>query len=122
MKFQTKNYEGDLAFTLSPDLELYSKVCTTALGGEFYIPDTNDLLNSIKTLVRKNDPLFVAQLAVYARESMYLRAIPLVLAVELAKVHKGDDLVRRMTRRVINRADELAEILVYYAKANKKNW
>jgi len=122
MKFQTTNYEGDLAFTLPPDLELYSKVCTTAMGGEFYIPDTNDLLNSIKTLVRKNDPKFVAQLAVYARESMYLRAIPLVLAVELAKQHKGDDIVRRMARRVIGRADELAQILVYYAKSNKSNW
>jgi len=122
MERTTRNYEGDLAFTLTPDMELYSRVCATALGGEFYTPDTNDLLNKIKTLVRQNDPMFVAQLAVYAREDMNLRAVPLVLAVELAKSHSGDDLVRRLSRRVIGRADELARILVYYAKANRKNW
>jgi hypothetical protein len=118
----TRNYEGDLAFKLSPDMELYARACATALGGEFYTPDSNDLMNRIKTLVRMNDPLFVAQLATYIREEQNLRAIPLVLAVELAKTHSGDDLVRRMARRVISRADELARILVYYARANKKNW
>ena len=120
MKTAVKNYEGDLAFTLPADLELYAKVCTTALQGEFYTPDTNDTLNSIKTLVRKNDPEFVARLAVYAREQMYLRAVPLALVVELAKYHKGDDLIRRTARRVIGRADELAKILIYYAKANQR--
>ena len=70
--------------------------------------------------MRKNDPEFVACLAVYAREQMYLRAVPLALVVELAKYHKGDDLIRRTARRVIGRADELAKILVYYAKANQR--
>lgn len=122
MRTTTRNYEGDLAFTLPPDLELYARVCSTALGGEFYTPDANDLLNKVKTLVRKNDPEFVAQLAVYAREEMNLRAIPLVLAVELAKSHNKTDIVRRMSRRVIGRADELCRIMTYYANANKKNW
>lgn len=120
MKTSLRNFEGDLAFDLPDDLKLYAKVCTTALQGEFYTPNTNDTLNSIKTLVRKNDPEFVARLAVYAREQMYLRAVPLALVVELAKCHKGDDLVRRTTRRVIGRADELAKILIYYAKANQR--
>jgi len=118
----TTNYEGDLAFKLTPELEFYSKVCTTALVGTFYVPNTNDQLNSLKSLIRKLDPKFVAKLAVYAREQMYLRTIPMVLAVELSKIHQGDDLVRKLTGRVIQRADEITEILAYYAKANKKNW
>ena len=122
MRTTVRNYEGDLAFTLQPDLELYARVCATALGGEFYTPDSNDLMNRIKTLVRSNDPEFVAKLGVYVREEQNLRAIPLVLAVELAKTHSGDNLVRKMSRRVIDRADELARILVYYARTNKKNW
>ena len=119
---QTTNYEGDSTFNLTPELEFYSKICTTALLPTFYVPSTNDQLNSIKSLIRKLDPEFVAKLAVYTREKMYLRTIPMVIAVELSKVHSGDNLVRKLTERVIQRADEITEILAYYAKANKKNW
>ncbi len=132
MDRKTTNYEGDLAFKLTPELEFYTKVCTTALVPTFYIPDTNDQLNSLKSHIRMLDPEFVAKLAVYTREKMYFRTIPLVLTVELAKVYskykaegkvpQNDDLIRRMTRRVINRADEITEMLAYYAKANKSNW
>lgn len=128
----TTNYEGDLAFKLTPELEFYTKVCTTALVPTFYVPNTNDQLNSLKSHIRRLDPEFVAKLAVYAREKMYFRTIPLVLTVELAKVYskyktegkvpQNDDLIRRMTKRVIERADEITEMLAYYAKANKTNW
>jgi 60 kDa SS-A/Ro ribonucleoprotein len=126
------NYEGDLAFKLTPELEFYSKVCTTSLVRTFYVPDTNDQLNSLKSLIRKLDPEFVAKVVVYAREQMYLRTIPMVLTVELAKFHSKlkkdknishrDDLVRRLAGRVIQRADEITEMLAYYARANKSNW
>jgi len=128
----TTNYEGDLAFKLTPELEFYSKVCTTSLVRTFYVPNTNDQLNSLKSLIRKLDPEFVAKVAVYAREKMYLRTIPMVLTVELAKVYSKlkkdkkvsnrDDLIRRLAGRVIQRADEITEMLAYYAKANKTNW
>ena len=118
----TTNFEGDSAFTKSPELEFYSKVCTTALVPTFYVPSTNDQLNSLKSLIRRLDPEFVAKMAVYAREQMYLRTIPMVLTVELSKIHSGDNLVRKLAGRVIQRADEITEMLAYYAKANKKNW
>jgi len=117
---QTKNFEGDLAFKLTPEMALYAKICTSTLRSEFYTPNTNDQLNSIKSAMRKLDPVLVAQMAVYAREKMYLRDIPLVLTTELTKLHKGDDLIRRLARRVISRVDELAKMLVYYAKANQR--
>ena len=63
-------------------------------------------------------PEFVAKLAIYSREQMYLRSIPLVLVAELAKVHSGDDLISRLTERVIQRADEITELLAYYQYAN----
>ena len=49
---------------------------------------------------------------------MYLRSIPLVITVELAKIHRGDDLISRLTQRVIQRADEITEILAYYQASN----
>jgi len=119
-KTVTKNYEGEKAWKLDDELALYTRVCTTFLVDQFYTPNFNDELNRIRTLIKKVDPMFVAQLAVYAREAMYLRSIPMVLAVELAKVHKGDNLVRRMAHRIIQRADELTEIVAYYMQANKE--
>lgn len=120
----TKNYEGEKAWELGPEMSLYTRVCTSILTPQFYTPDVNDELNRIKSLIKKVDPEFVAKLGVYAREQMYLRSIPLVLAVELAKVHSGNDLLRRMARRVIARADELTEVVAYYLMANgrMKEW
>ena len=109
---------GGQGFKMTPELELYSIVCASILSRTFYVPDTNDQINKIKTLIRKVDPLFVAQLAIYAREQMYLRSIPMVLTVELAKCHRGDNLLRLLSCRVIQRADEITEMLSYYVKAN----
>jgi len=120
-KFIEKNYEGDISYKLTPEMELYTLVCTSALQPTFYVPNTNDQLNKIKSALRRVDPLFAAQLAVYARERMYLRTIPLILTIELTKLYKKqDDLVRRLVRRVVQRADEITELLAYYVKSNKK--
>ena len=51
---------------------------------------------------------------------MYLRSIPLVLVVEIAKTHKGDGLVGRLAARVIQRPDEISELLSYYTMANDR--
>ena len=117
----TINFGGDRAFNLPIDLELYSLICTSMLSGTFYTPNTNDLLNRIKSRIRKVDPEYVAKLAIYARENMYLRSIPMVLAVELAKIHKGDSLVRKLVSRIVQRADEITELLAYYVKANSRS-
>jgi hypothetical protein len=63
-------------------------------------------------------PGFVARLAVYARTEMHLRSIPLLLLVELAKVHNGDDLVARAVEKTVLRADEIMELLMCYQWRN----
>jgi hypothetical protein len=116
---KTLNYEGAIAYTLAPEVELYSLVCTAGLQDKFYEKETATL-KRIKDLVAKVKPEFVAKLAVYAREQMHLRSIPLVLTVELAKIHKGDQLVSKLTERVIQRADEITELLAFYQVANAR--
>jgi len=113
------NHEGAKAYKLTPEMELYSAVVTASLQDQFY-EKTTDKLERLRTLIAKNDPGFVARLAVYTREKMYLRSVPLVLAVELARTHKGDNLVSRMTGRIVQRADEITELLAYYALANNR--
>lgn len=113
------NYEGAKAFVLTPAMELYTAVATAALSDNFY-EKANDHLQRLRELIAKNDAAFVAKLAVYAREKMYLRSVPLVLTVELAKLHNGDDLIQNLTGRIVQRADEITELLSYYALANER--
>lgn len=114
------NYEGAQAFQLTPELELYSAVVTAGLSDTFY-EKANDRLARIVELMKKNDPEFVAKLAVYARTKMYMRSVPMVLAVELAKQNSGNAVVRKTVRGVVQRADEITELLAYYQLANARS-
>jgi len=115
---KTLNYEGAVAYVLDPKTELYTAVCCASLQPKFYEADVEAQLTQLRNLIQKVPAEFTAKLAIYAREEMYLRSVPLVLTVELAKIHRGDSLIARLTERVIQRADELTEILAYYQKAN----
>ncbi|MDO6433700.1 TROVE domain-containing protein [Flavitalea sp. BT771] len=126
MKFNVKaitakllNHEGETAFALTPQMELYTMVAVSALNDQFY-ENAEDKLKRLRKLIEKNEAAFVARLAVYAREQMHLRTIPLVLVVELGKVHRGDGVVAKLVARVIQRADEITELLAYYQLANKR--
>ncbi|WP_435524084.1 TROVE domain-containing protein [Chryseobacterium indoltheticum] len=113
------NYEGAKAYKMTPAEELYSAVVTTGLSNTTY-EKGNERLARIQSLIQKNDPEFVAKLAVYARKEMYLRSIPLVLTTELAKQTSGTDLVSKTVDGVIQRADEITELLAYYQLANER--
>lgn len=115
-----KNYEGATAYKLTPEMELYSAVVTAGLSDHFY-ENSEDRINRIRELVSLMDPEFVARLAVYTRKEMYLRSVPLVLAVELAKLQAGNALVSKTVEGVVMRADEIMEMLAYYQMANKRS-
>jgi hypothetical protein len=115
----TINYQGETAFKLTPEMELYTAVATAGLSDQFY-ERADDKLNRICSLIENNDAAFVARLAVYAREKMNLRSIPLVLTVELARRYNGDALISKLTNRIVQRADEITELLAYYALANER--
>lgn len=116
---KTTNFEGAPTYKINSKLELYSLVCTASLQRKFYESST-ETITRIRKLITEVPAEFVAKLAIYAREKMYLRSIPLVLTVELAKIHKGDKLISNLVSRVIQRADEITELLAYYQKANDR--
>ena len=116
---QAVNYEGEKGFVLTPQLELYTAVATAGLSDQFY-EKAGDKMQRLRKLITENDPDFVAKLAVYAREKMYLRSVPLVLTVELAKQARGNGIVSKLVSRVVQRADEITELLAYYAMANER--
>lgn len=124
-KDATTNYEGALAFKLDPLTELYLKAASTLVGEPKFYTDAktsdSDLLKSIRE-VAKIDPEFILQLAVYCREKLYLRSVPLMLVAEFAN---NDDCIgkvegaRKYVKRVIQRADELTELIAYQLARNK---
>jgi 60 kDa SS-A/Ro ribonucleoprotein len=113
------NYEGAKAFSLTPEMELYSAVVTAGLSDKFY-EKSDTRVERIQKLMLKNDPEFVARLALYARTEMYMRSIPMVLAVELAKANSGNAVVGKTVNGVVKRADEITELLAYYQLANNR--
>ena len=111
------NHEGELAYRLSPEMELYTAVVTASLSDKFYEAGSEQM-NRILELVSKVSPEYVAKLAVYTRTEMHLRSVPLLLVVALAKAHSGDDLVARTVEHVVQRANEIMELLMCYQLLN----
>lgn len=114
----TVNYEGEVAYKLTPKMELYTLVCTASLQKKFYT-SADECIERLRTLLPKVPIEFSVKLAVYARKQMYLRSIPLVIAVELLKLERSK-LTEDLVERVIQRADEIPEILSYFQLANKR--
>lgn len=118
-KDTTVNYMGAKAYKMTPEMELYSTVVTCVVDDSYYESNT-DRICRIKNLIAKCSPEFVARLAVYARTEMNLRSVPMILAVELARLYSSNEIVKRAVAGVVKRADEITEILAYYQIANKR--
>ncbi len=118
-KNKVVNYEGAEAYRMSPEWQLYTAAVTSSLSDKFY-ESAEARIETLRKLIVQCDPVFVAQLAVYTRQKMNMRSIPLVLTVELAKVHRGDATVSKMVSKVVQRADEITELLAYYQLANSR--
>ncbi|WP_264542538.1 MULTISPECIES: TROVE domain-containing protein [Flavobacterium] len=118
-KNEVINYEGAKAYSMTPEMELYSAVVTSGLNDVTYEKE-NDRLKRVQNLIQKCDPQFIAKLAVYVRTQMYMRSVPMVLTVELAKINSGNNLVNKTVQKVIQRADEITELLAYYQMANNR--
>lgn len=111
------NHEGAEAFRMSAEMELYSAVATTMVADSFYEQD-EARLQRIKDLISQVKPEFAGKLAVYARTRMNLRSIPLVLSTELARTCSGNPLVGRTVAAVVQRPDEITEMLACYQAVN----
>lgn len=116
----TVNYEGAKAYKMTPEVALYSAVVTAGLSDSFY-EKAEDRLTRIVELMQQVSPEFAAKLAVYARTEMHMRSVPMVLAVEMAKLNSGNTIVSKTVAGVVQRADEITELLAYYQMANKRN-
>lgn len=109
-----KTHEGGPADRISPYKELRRTVLACLLWESGFYETGDSTAARIAELCAKVEPQQIAALAVEARENMKLRHVPLFLAVQLSK-HKGSGaLVAATLESIIQRADELAEVLAMY--------
>src|SRR5689334_2519875 len=101
---------------LKPIVELERMVATCLLWENTFYEAGEDIAARIADLCRQVSPEDVAGLAIKVRNQYKLRHVPLFLGVQLAALARGrtDGLVRRTLRQVIQRPDELGELLAIY--------
>ncbi len=114
---ESVNFMGEKAFLLQPKEELVSTVMTTFLQNSYYERE-DEIVKRITDLVDKVDPLFVAKLAIYARNEGNLRSVTHLVSALLAKYVSGTDWGKRFYNRIVVRPDDMSEIVSAYANLN----
>lgn len=110
--------EGARAIRFTPEMELKRALMNCLLWEDQFYEDGVAIADRIKALVPKVGPAKVAQLAIEAREVMKLRHAPLLVIREMARSEKHRALVADTLARVIQRPDEMTELLaIYWADA-----
>jgi hypothetical protein len=114
-----RTHQGGRATAQRPDLELRRAVATCLLWEDTFYERGSGIAARIAALTEQVPAEVIADLAVRAREELYLRHAPLFLARQLARLHRGR-LVGDVIARVIQRADELAEFLAIYWREGRQ--
>lgn len=110
--------EGARGQRFTPEMELRRALLNCLLWENQFYEDGVAIADRIKALVPTVDPERTAELAIAARETMKLRHAPLLVVREMARhaTHRG--LVADTLARVIQRPDEMTELLaIYWADA-----
>lgn len=116
-----RTHEGGPAVRGSALHELRRTTMASLLWENGFYESGVSVADRVKSLVAKCAPEDVFHLAVEARQEMFLRHVPLLLARELAR---GTPDHRKFTRRtlaeIVRRPDELSEFLaIYWGTENK---
>ena len=116
----TINKAGGEAFVETPELELVSMLLTSFVSDKFY-GKAGEGLDRLVPLLEKMDPLFAAKASVYARDRFHMRSITHVVAGELGHLPaaRGQTWTRPFYNAVVQRPDDITEVLAYYMNKYK---
>lgn len=111
-------HEGGKAKRFTPEMELRRTLMNCMLWEDTFYEDGISIAERIAKLVPLVAPQKVAALAIEAREAMKLRHAPLLIVCEMARHEKHRVLVADTLARIIQRPDEMTELLaIYWADA-----
>ncbi|PAY06219.1 TROVE domain-containing protein [Bradyrhizobium sp. UFLA03-84] len=106
--------EGARGKRFTPEMELRRALLNCLLWESQFYEDGVAIADRIKALVPLVVPERTAELAVAAREAMKLRHAPLLVVREMARHPTHRALVADTLARVIQRPDEMTELLAIY--------
>jgi 60 kDa SS-A/Ro ribonucleoprotein len=111
-------HEGARGRRFTPEMELRRALMNCLLWEDQFYEDGVAIADRIRTLVVQVEPARVAALAIEAREKMKLRHAPLLVVREMARHEKHRVLVADTLASVIQRPDEMTDLLaIYWADA-----
>ncbi|TYQ15254.1 UNVERIFIED_CONTAM: TROVE domain-containing protein [Acetivibrio alkalicellulosi] len=111
---KTINKESAIAYTMNDKEKLVTQVLTSLFNeNKFYGDNSKDILKTIRNVI-KSDAGFIANLCIFVRNEMHLRTISHVLVSELAKSSEGKNFVRKVLNKIVERPDDMTEVLAYY--------
>jgi hypothetical protein len=112
-------HEGAKAWPhMKPEQRLRRSVLSCLLWEDEFYEEGQSIAERIAEAAEAVPVTTLAALAIEARSQFNLRHVPLHLLTVLARRARGSSLVSQTIEAVIQRADELAEFLTLYAKAN----
>lgn len=118
-KVRVFTHEGGPAVAhLKPEQELRRSVMACLLWEDQFYENGESIADRIVKSAEKVKPEVLAQIAIEAREVFNLRHAPLLLLDVLSKTGKG--LTADTVARVIQRADEMGELLAIYWRGGRK--
>lgn len=113
-------HEGAKASHINAEAQLFRSVMACMLWENSFYEDGESIAERICSLVPVVKASKVANMAVYAREDMKLRHVPLLLVREMARYDSHKMYVAETLERIIQRPDELSEFLSIYWKEGKQ--
>lgn len=111
---KTVNKSGHVAYKMGNKEKLMTQVLSTFYNeAKYYGDNSKEIVETAKAVCTK-EPRFVANLAIYARKEFHLRSITHVLTCILANTDGAKRYVRQVMNHVVERPDDLTEILACY--------
>lgn len=122
VRYEGTTHEGAPAVAITPYLALRRSVLACMLWEDEFYESGQTIADRIVELCRDPGvtPLDIARLAVEARNVMHLRHAPLLLLCGLIERGRGDRIVQNTIVGVIQRADELGELVAMYWRNGKR--
>lgn len=112
---KTVNKEGHIAYKMNDKELLMTQVLTTFFNeNKFYGDNSKEIIENATKLISNGEAKFVANLARYIRKEMHLRSVSHVLTAIIANNMNSKQYTKQVVADVVERADDITEILACY--------
>lgn len=118
-KEDVRNLAGGKAYKESNEMQLAS-LLLTSFGDDKYYQKENEVYKQLERLISLCDKQFVAKAIIYARKQFGMRTITHIASSMLANYIGGNDWGKRFYDKVVNRVDDMTEIVACHLSRKQK--